>query len=128
MAKLTLTLKTCAVMSAITFSGAATAGPETEMTDALPQTALQETYTEPAVPSRIDYFTAADLDWSDSLTPEEYAVFVDTLAARGDIEMQALQAGDLYVQGFAAADSNADGLLTDDEVPAAEDSSETHSE
>lgn len=124
MADYTLTLNALKLTSAMLVAVAlplgaiASDGPEdadmpTDMEMHTPQT----DWSLAPAPARADYFAAADLDGSGSLGADEYIVFADTLADRGDSDMAALQASGLYSESFITADKNADGVLTYDEVP-----------
>lgn len=63
-------------------------------------------------PSTADYFTAADVDGDAALNSDEFRVFVDTLADSGNEAYIVVRDGVTYDEAFAAADADADGLVT----------------
>ncbi len=107
-----LIIGACLPMTASALSGPDAADKPADMQDHTPQTDWQAA----PVPGRADYFAAADLNSDGGLTPNEFSLFADTLAERGDADMEAVQTSGEYAEGFAAADVNADGVVTYDEV------------
>lgn len=67
-------------------------------------------------PTQLDYFNAADTSGDASLDGSEYQIYVDTMADGGDSEAMAMRDMDGYEDGFAAADVNADGYISFDEL------------
>lgn len=112
------TISALLLAAAMPISAGALNGPEGEASspaDTEMHTPQTEWQAAP-MPSRADYFAAADLNADGGLTPDEYALFVDTLSDRGEPDMFAVQDSGDYAAGFAAADVNADGLLSYDEI------------
>jgi len=123
MAKPNLTLNALKLTSALVIGAAFTAGAPAlagpdgddvavDMQDHTPRSG----WSGSPVPGDAHYFAAADLNGDGALDTEEYAVFVDTLADRGDADMIAVRDSAGYVQSFAVSDSNVDNVLSYDEI------------
>lgn len=97
-------------------SAVAFADPNTDsdMQNHTPQTQLQ---IEP-MPGPADYFAAADLNGDSALSLDEYTLFVDTLADSGNADMIAVRDKNTYTQGFFDADTDADGLVSYEDLGA----------
>lgn len=88
------------------------ADPEKDMTDHTPQ-------MDPAVtvmPSKADYFAAADLDSDSLLSTSEFELFIDTLVSTGDTDAELISASGDYLVAHAHYDSNGDNGVSYEEV------------
>ncbi|WP_017931498.1 EF-hand domain-containing protein [Robiginitomaculum antarcticum] len=71
-----------------------------------------------AAPTQLDYFNAADTSGDAALDAAEFQTYIETMADGGDISAQNVRDTDDYTGAFLAADTNANGSVSFDEVTA----------
>jgi len=104
-------------MTAIIIGGAvliapAFADPDQDMIDHAPQ-------IDPAItvmPSKADYFAAADLDSDSLLSASEFELFVDTLFSTGDSTAKTITTSGNYLSAHAHYDINGDSGVSYEEL------------